>query len=128
MRRRGWVTLGVVAAVIAVIAALRRSLGIDFDPQSLEGVVNDMGVWAPLAFVVIVTFRVPLGLPSAIVLVGGGAIFGALPGMLYGAAGILISGLFLFFAARYTGRESIMARMPCISVSVMTPMPVILPD
>jgi uncharacterized membrane protein YdjX (TVP38/TMEM64 family) len=112
MRRRHWITLGAIVVAFGAIGLIRRSLGLDFDPQSLQTLVVGMGVWAPLAFVAIVTFRVPLGLPSAVVLVGGGALFGALPGTLYGAAGILISGIFLFFAARYSGRESIMARLP----------------
>lgn len=112
MRRRGIVTLGVLAGIVVAFATLRRQLGLEFDPESMHQVVADMGIWAPLVFVGIVTFRVPLGLPSAIVLVGGGAVFGALAGTLYGALGILCSGIFMFFAARATGPDAILARLP----------------
>jgi uncharacterized membrane protein YdjX (TVP38/TMEM64 family) len=111
--RRGQVVLGMaLLAGVAALYALRRSLGLEFDPESMQAAVSGLGVWAPLAYVVIVAFRVPLGLPSAVVLIGGGAVFGTLPATVYGTLGMLVSAAFLFFAARTTGREAIMARMP----------------
>lgn len=111
--RRGHIVTGIaVVAGIAALYGLRQSLGLDFDPDSLRAAVARSGVWAPLVYVGIVAFRLPLGLPSAVVLIGGGALFGILSATLYGAAGMLLSASFLFFAARVTGREAITARMP----------------
>lgn len=111
--RRGHAIAGVslVAGVVA-FTVLRRTLGLELDPESLRQAVARAGVWAPLLYVVIVTLRIPLALPSAVVLIGGGALFGTLPATLYGATGMLISAAFLFFAARVTGRDAILARMP----------------
>lgn len=105
------VGIALLAGFVA-FAALRRWLGLEFDPESMQAAVARMGVWAPLAYVGIVAFRVPLGLPSAVVLIGGGAVFGTAAATLYGATGIVASAAFLFFAARVSGRDAIVARMP----------------
>jgi len=109
--QRGRVVIGVVALVIGFLL-LRRGLGLEFDPESVEATVSGMGLWAPLVYVGIVAFRVPLGLPSQLVLVGGGIVFGTLFGTLYGAAGLLASAVLLFMGARYTGREALVAKLP----------------
>ncbi|MGH0032923.1 MAG: TVP38/TMEM64 family protein [Myxococcota bacterium] len=112
MNRRRIGLLGFLLLLVVVFYSLRRSLGLELDPESMQHVVADMGIWAPLAYVGIVAFRVPLGLPSAIVLVGGGAVFGTLAATLYGTVGIVLSASFLFFAARATGSDSVMVRLP----------------
>ena len=110
---RRWLFLGLGAvALFAVFLTLRRVIGLEFEPESLRGVVEGLGVWAPLAFVGIVAFRVPLGVPSQLVLIGGGLVFGVVQGTLYGAIGLLISGVVLFLASRWAGREAILSRVP----------------
>jgi len=103
-----------VASVLVIVAfvALRRALGLELDPESLRGAVRGMGIWAPLAYIGIVAFRVPLGLPSQLVLVGGGLVFGTMAGTLYGAVGLLLSALALFVGARWAGRDAVEARVP----------------
>lgn len=104
----------VVAAllVIAALFAVRQSLGLDFDLESLNTAISGMGVWAPLVYIGIVAFRLPLGLPSQLVLIGGGIVFGTFSGTLYGALGLLVSAVFLFVSARYAGHEVIVRRIP----------------
>jgi uncharacterized membrane protein YdjX (TVP38/TMEM64 family) len=100
------------ALVVVVCVALRGTLGLDFDPASLRRAVERMGVWAPLVYVGVVAFRVPLGLPSQLVLLGGGLVFGTAAGTLYGALGIVLSALVLFLASRWAGRDALEARLP----------------
>jgi uncharacterized membrane protein YdjX (TVP38/TMEM64 family) len=100
------------ALVVAVCVVLRGRLGLEFDPASLRSAVERMGVWAPLVYVGVVAFRVPLGLPSQLVLVGGGLVFGTVAGTLYGALGIVLSALVLFLASRWAGRDALEARLP----------------
>jgi uncharacterized membrane protein YdjX (TVP38/TMEM64 family) len=109
--RRGRLLVG-AAVLLAGFLLMRRALGLEFDPESMEDTVAGMGVWGPLVYVGIVAFRVPLGLPSQLVLVGGGIVFGTLSGTLYGAAGLLASAIGLFLIARYTGREALESRIP----------------
>ncbi|MEM7408918.1 MAG: VTT domain-containing protein [Myxococcota bacterium] len=113
MEGRRWIYLGVGAvALFAVFLTLRRVIGLEFQPDSLRGVVEGLGVWAPIAFVGIVAFRVPLGVPSQVVLIGGGLVFGLVQGTIYGAIGLLVSGLVLFLTSRWAGREAVLSRVP----------------
>jgi uncharacterized membrane protein YdjX (TVP38/TMEM64 family) len=112
-RRARILRLGIVSLALgAGLLVLRRSLGLEFDPDSLRQAVSGLGVWAPLGYVGIVAFRVPLGLPSQLVLMGGGLVFGTLQGTLFGGLGILVSALLLFTTARWAGREVVEERLP----------------
>lgn len=112
MRRR-WVAIALGAALlVAGFLALRAGLGLEFSPGSIGVAVQRLGPLAPLAYVGIVVFRVPLGMPSQLVLVGGGALFGAIEGTVYGATGLLLSALVYFLGARWAGREAVEARLP----------------
>ncbi|TMA33669.1 MAG: hypothetical protein E6J87_09365 [Deltaproteobacteria bacterium] len=75
-RRRLWIALGALA-LIAVFSAVRRELGIELEPGSIRDAVGRLGVWGPLVFVGIVALRIPLGVPSALALIGGGLVFGS---------------------------------------------------
>jgi uncharacterized membrane protein YdjX (TVP38/TMEM64 family) len=110
-RRRLRFALAAVA-LIAVFVALRRALGLELEPDSIRESVDRLGVWGPLAYVAIVALRIPLGVPSGLALIGGGLVFGSLEGTLYGAAGLLISAIAVFFGSRYVGREVIESRVP----------------
>lgn len=110
---RRWIRLGVgLAVLVAVFVALRGALGLELDPAAIGAAMERLGPFAPLAFVGLVVFRVPLGLPSQLVLIGGGAVFGALEGTLYGAVGLLLSALVYFVAARWAGRQAVESRLP----------------
>jgi uncharacterized membrane protein YdjX (TVP38/TMEM64 family) len=110
-RRRLWIALGALALVAAFVA-LRRALGIELAPESIRDAVDRLGIWGPVAFVAIVALRVPLGVPSALVLIGGGLVFGSVEGTLYGATGLLISAVVVFLGSRWAGREAVEARVP----------------
>ncbi len=113
VRRRRWIPLLIgLAALVALFVVLRRAVGLEFAPEAIRESVERFGIWAPVAYVGIVAFRVPLGLPSAIVLIGGGAAFGGAAGTLYGAAGLLISAVVVFLGARWSGRDALAARIP----------------
>ena len=113
LERNKLIKVLVVGGIGAVaLFAVRQSLGLELDPEAVRGAAASMGVWAPLAFILIMAFRVPLGLPSQVVLVGGGLIFGTVAGTAYGAVGITISAAALFIGARWVGRDVIEARLP----------------
>ena len=91
---------------------LRGESGIELNAESLRDAVGRLGGWAPLVFVLVVAFRVPLGVPSQVVLIGGGLLFGTLAGTLYGTAGLVLSAVVLFAGARWAGQETVVARLP----------------
>jgi uncharacterized membrane protein YdjX (TVP38/TMEM64 family) len=111
LSRRTLLLLGVLA-VIAAFVALRRALGIELNAESIRDAVDRLGVWGPLAFVAIVALRIPLAVPSALVLIGGGILFGSLEGTVYGAAGLLLSAIAAFLGSRWAGREAVEKRIP----------------
>lgn len=101
-----------VVALFAGLLWLRGESGVEFNAESLRDAVARLGAWAPLVYVLVVAFRVPLGVPSQVVLIGGGLLFGTLAGTLYGIAGLVASALVLFTGARWAGQESVVARLP----------------
>jgi len=111
-RRRIATALFGAALVIGAVWIARTALGLELDPESIRSSVSRMGVWAPIAFVVLVALRIPLGLPSQIVLIGGGLAFGTLSGSLYGALGLTVCAVVIFLLARSTGREALERRFP----------------
>jgi uncharacterized membrane protein YdjX (TVP38/TMEM64 family) len=112
LSRRTLGILAVAVVLIAVFATLRRALGIELDPESIRNSVERLGIWGPLVFVGIVALRIPLFVPSAVVLIGGGVMFGSVEGTLYGAAGLLISAIAAFLGSRWAGRDAIESRIP----------------
>jgi uncharacterized membrane protein YdjX (TVP38/TMEM64 family) len=109
------VGLGVAVLVLfAAGSAVRDELGFSF---SLEG-LNDVRSWVaglgwkgPAVFVGLVTFRAFLLLPSYVVLILGGLVFGALVGTLWGAIGLGCSALMQFAAARLLGDDWVRPRL-----------------
>jgi uncharacterized membrane protein YdjX (TVP38/TMEM64 family) len=99
------------AVVVIGVVALRRGLGID-DPESLQAAVADLGIWGPVAYTGIVALRIPLMLPSALVLMAGALLFSAVTATLCGAVGLTLSALGFFLGARLAGRQSVEARIP----------------
>jgi uncharacterized membrane protein YdjX (TVP38/TMEM64 family) len=112
LSRRTVVILLVAAVVLAGFTALRRALGLELNPESIRDSVDQLGFWGPFAFVGIVALRIPLAVPSALILMGGGILFGSVEGTLYGAAGLLISAIGVFLGSRWAGREAVEKRIP----------------
>lgn len=110
--RQRAVALAVAVTAVAALWWARRSLGLGLHPDSVRGLIADLGVWAPVTFVALVTFRIPLGLPSPVLLIAGGLCFGVVGGTVFGALGILLSGVGFFVIARRMGRTVIVHRVP----------------
>ena len=105
--RRSFLVAAAVAGLLVAGHWLRGRLGIEMNIQAVRGLAEGMGPMAPVLFVFLVAGRTFLWLPSQVVLIAAGLCFGTGLGALVGGAGLMLSGLFLFALARYTGRESI---------------------
>lgn len=101
-------------AAFAGGSELRAQLGFSF---SLEGLtelrqwVEDLGWRGVAVFVGLVTFRLFLLLPSHVVLILGGLVFGAVGGAAWGALGLALSAFLQFFAARLLGDDWVRPRL-----------------
>jgi uncharacterized membrane protein YdjX (TVP38/TMEM64 family) len=108
--RRWLVVLIALAALLALGSQLRAQLGIDFDVESVRDFAESLGPMGPLIFVGVVALRGFLALPSQVVLIAAGLCFGTTVGTMVGGAGLMLSGLGIFLAARYAGRSEIEKR------------------
>jgi uncharacterized membrane protein YdjX (TVP38/TMEM64 family) len=105
----------IVAAALAAVVLLsgwtRDQLGIELNVESVRRFAEGLGTAGPILFVFVIAGRSLLALPSQIVLVAAGLCFGTLVGTVVGGMGLMISGLILFIATRYAGRDSIERRI-----------------
>jgi uncharacterized membrane protein YdjX (TVP38/TMEM64 family) len=101
-----------VALAIAIGWYLRARSGIEWDVQTARELVEEMGIWGPGIFILLVAFRLIFLVPSQVMLVAAGACFGFLWGTVYGAVGVALSGLMAFGVARYLGGDILRKRVP----------------
>lgn len=103
----------VTLAVLAGAAFYARSrMGLEWNVESVRAFVAGLGFWGPLAFVLLLGFRMLLLIPSKILLVVGGICFGLVEGSLYGALGIVLSGVLAFGLTRWLGVERLRSQVP----------------
>jgi uncharacterized membrane protein YdjX (TVP38/TMEM64 family) len=115
LRRRHLERLAAVLVLAAALGAAlyaRSALDVDWSVESLRSLVDRLGIWAPLAFVLLVACRTPLLLPSQLVLTAGGLCFGTVQGTAFGALGLSLSGLVAFGVTRWLGAEVLRSRVP----------------
>jgi uncharacterized membrane protein YdjX (TVP38/TMEM64 family) len=93
-----------VAAALYAGLALRTQVGVEDFADSLRTYILTLGLWAPIAFTTLVTFRQYVALPSSIALAMGGLVFGATLGGALGGLGIALSSIQMFGLARGIAR------------------------
>ena len=108
-----WAFLGVVVLAAGVLSiAVRERLGLEWTVASLRAFVFDAGIWGPVVYIAILTFRFAVLVPSSILLTASGLCFGAVPGMLYATVGLTLSGLLKFAVATIAGRDVLLRQLP----------------
>ncbi len=109
--RKTLLTLAVVVALVLGARYIRHETGIELSAESIQTTVGELGLFAPLGYLLITTFRQALVLPSALVLTSAGLLFGATTGALLGGIGITLNALALFTAARMSGRDWVLPKL-----------------
>jgi uncharacterized membrane protein YdjX (TVP38/TMEM64 family) len=103
-----------VAAIgvgVAGFVWLHFHSGIEWSAESLRDWAAGLGVVGPLVLIGVVALRPFLGLPTWLVLVACGMLFGPWLGMVCGAVGGWLGGLLIFGIARVFGRDAVQARL-----------------
>jgi uncharacterized membrane protein YdjX (TVP38/TMEM64 family) len=108
------VVLGAVTLAVLAGAAqwARSAYGLEWSPASLRDVVKEAGIWGPIVFILLLSLRPILVIPSQLLLISAGVCFGTFEGALYAALGITLGGVFAFALTRWMGREAVLAHMP----------------
>ncbi len=112
MSRTAWIVSIGLLILLAGGTYLRSFLGVEWSPESVRATVRDAGIWAPLLFIALVTFRLVILVPSQILLAAAGLLFGAALGTLYGAIGMTLSAIVNFAAVRVAGIDRIREQFP----------------
>lgn len=73
--------------------------------EALRGVLEPLGAWGPVAYVVFQVLQVVVApIPANAIAFAGGALFGLWPGFLLSSAGLVIGSMIAFGIARVWGR------------------------
>jgi len=109
----GW-RFGLFLGVLAVTAAgafviLRH---VPLSPEAVRQAVQAWGALAPLAYIGLVAVRPFVFLPSILLFVSAGLVFGPWLGTLYAVVGGLLAALLTFGLARGLGRDFVQGRLP----------------
>jgi len=110
--RTAWIVSIGLLILLAGGTYLRNLFGVEWSPESVRSTVRDAGIWAPLLFIALVTFRLVILVPSQILLTASGLLFGAALGALYGAIGMTLSAIVNFAAVRVAGIDRIREQLP----------------
>jgi len=110
--RAGWLVLAYLVVLVGVSALVRDSLEIEWNAQSVRELVAEAGIWGPLLFLGMMTFRFVFMIPSPILLTAAGICFGVALGTLYGGLGLLLSAVLKLVAAQIAGREMLLEQLP----------------
>jgi len=100
-----------IALGVAGFAWLHFHSGIEWSAESLRDWAAGLGVVGPLVLIAILALRPFLLLPTWLVLVACGMLFGPWLGALYGAIGGWLGALLIFGIARALGRDAVQARL-----------------
>ncbi len=103
--------LGIAAAFIFFSSQVRSALGIELSTESIRSWVASFGWKGPAVYVVLVTFRQFLLLPSWAILSAAGLAFGPGLGALLGGLGITLSGFLAFGLSRSLAGAWILPRL-----------------
>lgn len=95
--------------VLATGIAL-RGLG-TIDPALIQRWVEAAGIWAPVVYILLYVIATILVLPSTVLNLAGGAVFGPWMGTLWTSVGAILAAIASFAFTRTVGRDAIAQRL-----------------
>lgn len=101
------IILGLVLLAGITWAILNRG---SFDAATIEALVDQLGFWAPLGFMVLWAIYAPLFLPGSFLGLAGGALFGPFWGALWNLTGATAGATISFFISRYIASDWVKQR------------------
>lgn len=108
-----WAILGAIGlALLAASFVVRERLNLEWNVESLRRFVQSLGFWGPLAYIAILTLRFIVLIPTSILLLAAGIMFGPVYGTLYAGIGLFGSGMWKYGIASIVGRDVMLAQLP----------------
>ena len=104
-----------LALIVALVCIAATGVAMFFlggiDPDWLQATLDRAGIWGPIIYIVIYTVATVLVLPSTVLNLAGGALFGPWLGSLWTTIGALIAALIAFGFTRTVGRGLVEKRL-----------------
>jgi uncharacterized membrane protein YdjX (TVP38/TMEM64 family) len=108
-----WIVLVAIGiGLLSISIVVRNQLDIEWSVQSLRDFVQTLGIWGPLAYVGILTFRFVFLIPTGLLLLAAGIMFGPVQGTLYAGLGMTGSGLLKYGFTLIIGRDVVLHQLP----------------
>ncbi|MEX2580155.1 MAG: TVP38/TMEM64 family protein [Verrucomicrobiales bacterium] len=105
-----WKWIALAALAIGLFIAF-RFLPVEEWWESLSDWLDSIGLWAPVAFVVVYAVATVLFVPGFALTVGAGALFGVLKGTLWVVVGSNLGASAAFLIGRYLARDRVAKRI-----------------
>ncbi|WP_240189847.1 TVP38/TMEM64 family protein [Bacillus sp. P14.5] len=102
MKKR-WVQIGLVSLLIIVLIIINRTV-LDLSPEAIKAQILSIGIWAPVLFVIVYTFRPLILFPASVLSLAGGLAFGPALGTALTVTGASLGAALAFFVARKIGK------------------------
>lgn len=103
---RASVVIGLMTASLLVVVFLPD----EFNPSVVQTTIEQLGILAPIAFIVLFALATILFVPGALFALAGGAIFGPIWGTLLNLLGATLGATIAFLVARYIAADWVAAK------------------
>lgn len=100
-------TIWLFAIAIAIYYYITLGIPLTEYAAIIQALINRFGLWGPLIYILIYTFRGLIFFPGTILTVAAGVLFGPLFGLLYTLIGANLSASVSFVTGRYFGKDFI---------------------
>lgn len=108
-----WLLLaGVFLILLGASFVIRSQFDIEWTISSVQNFVDSLGAWGPIAFIGILTFRFLFLIPTELLLLAAGLVFGPGEGTLYAGLGITGSGLLKYAFVSVVGSDVLLNQLP----------------
>lgn len=106
-----WVRMTCVVVVIICFLAFLKLLPVGNMVHVLEGVVNDLGIWGPVLFILVYIMATVLMVPASALTLAAGVVFGLLGGTVVVSIASTTGAAAAFLISRYLARGMVEKRL-----------------
>lgn len=104
-------SLFVIIAVCTLSAVVALKWLSNWNATEIQATIQQYGLWAPIVYVVLYIVATVLVLPSTVLNLTGGAVFGAWMGIVWTSIGAILAAIASFAFTRTVGRTAIERRL-----------------
>jgi uncharacterized membrane protein YdjX (TVP38/TMEM64 family) len=111
MSKRNVARLAVCICLVVGLVVASRFLNLTGLLRDSLAWIRGLGVWAPIAFIVLYALSCVLAIPASLFTLGGGFLFGFVWGSVYVVVGAMFGAVAAFLVGRYLARDWVAKRI-----------------